>query len=75
MAVKKTDKPQDETVSMVGVKSVPTEIIQKLQTIASTEGISFNQVYNIAFVKLIEAYEAKNGKVKVRKKGQGLEGI
>lgn len=64
-----------DTINMVGVKTVPAAVLEKLQTIANLEGLSFNEIYNLAFLKLVEAYEAKNGKVKIRPKGKGLEGI
>jgi len=72
---RKDAKPGEKNINMVGVKSVPVDVIVKLQTIAGIEGLSFNEIYNLAFAKLIEAYEAKNGKIKIRPKGKGLEGI
>lgn len=76
MAPKVNKPPKGQTtINMVGVKNVPAAVIEKLQTIANLEGLSFNEIYNLSFAKLIEAYEAKNGKVKIKPKGQGLEGI
>lgn len=76
MAAKRKDTtPDQETVPQIGVKQVPVSVLEKLQVIANQEGVSYNQLYNLAFVKLIEAYEAKNGRVKVKPKGKGLEGI
>lgn len=68
-------KPDKEMIPQVGVKNVPSNVIEKLQVIANVEGVSFNQLYILAFSKFIEVYEAKNGKVKVKPKGKGLEGI
>lgn len=72
MATKK-DKP--ETIPQIGVKSVPSEIGEKMQAIANIEGVTYNELYNLAFAKFIEVYEAKNGKVKIRQKGKGLENL
>lgn len=73
--VKKSVTPGQTTIPQVGVKRVPVAVLDKLQAIATLEGVQYNEIYNLAFVKLIEAYEVKNGKVKVRPKGEGLEGI
>lgn len=67
-------KEQPGAVPQIGVKNVPVEIVEKMQAIAGIEGVSFNELYNLSFVKFIEIYESKNGKVKVRK-GKGLEGL
>ena len=76
MAPKRKDiTPDQDTLNNVLVRSIPGPILEKMQTIANLEGVSFNDIYNLAFTRLIEAYEAKNGKVKVRPKGKGLEGI
>ena len=72
---KREVKPDQETIPQIGIKLVPVEIAEKLQRIAGIEGLTFNEIYNLAFVKLIESYEAKNGKLKPRAKGKGLEGI
>lgn len=68
-------KEDTSTVPQIGVKNVPVDIAEKLQAIANTEGVSYNDLYNLSFVKFIEAYENKNGKVKPRPKGKGLEGL
>jgi len=76
MAPKKIDSAKKgETVTMVGVKAVPAITLEKLQTIANLEGLSFNEIYNLAFANLVKAYEAKNGTVKLRPRGKGLEGL
>lgn len=72
---KKTIEPGQTTVSMVGVKHVPVAVLDKLQAIASVEQVQFNEVYNLAFVKFIEAYEKANGKIKIKPKGKGLENL
>jgi len=76
MAPKKRDnQPGQEIVPQISIKSVPIEVADKMQTIANTEGVSYNELYNVAFVKFIEAYEKANGKVKIKPKGKGLENI
>ena len=73
MSPKKIETP--EVGAQVGVKNVPIEVVEKMQTIANMEGVTYNELYNLSFVKFIELYEAKNGKVKLRPKGKGLEGL
>lgn len=73
MATPKSNE-KDKTAP-VGVKSVPMEVFDKLQAIAGIERLTFQEIYNLAFVKFIEAYEAKNGKLKLKPKGKGLEGL
>lgn len=68
-------KEEPLTVPQIGVKNVPVDVADKMQAIANIEGVSYNELYNLAFVKFIEVYENKNGKVKVRPKGKGLEGL
>jgi hypothetical protein len=68
-------KEQPPTIPQIGVKNVPTDIADKMQAIANIEGVSYNELYNLSFVKFIEMYENKNGKVKPRPKGKGLEGL
>jgi len=76
MAPKKIDSSKTgKTVSMVGVKAVSAVTLEKLQMIANLEGISFNEIYNLAFINLVKAYEAKHGPVKLRPPGKGLEGL
>jgi len=68
-------KEQTLTIPQIGVKNVPADIVDKMQAIANIEGVSYNELYNLSFVKFIEMYENKNGKVKPRPKGKGLEGL
>ncbi|MGN6297939.1 MAG: hypothetical protein ACTHM7_14225 [Ginsengibacter sp.] len=68
-------KKDSSTVPQIGVKNVPIDVAEKLQAIANIEGVSYNELYNLSFLKFIEAYENKNGKVKPRPKGKGLEGL
>lgn len=75
MAPAKKEITPGQTTIAIGVKHVPLEIATKLQLIAGAEQLTLNEVYNTAFAKLIEGYEKKNGKLKVRPKGKGLEGI
>ena len=72
---KKESQDVAATVPQVGVKNVPFEVVDKMQAIASLEGVTYNELYNLSFVKFIEIYENKNGKVKLRPKGKGLEGL
>lgn len=70
-----TNKEQTGFVPQIGVKNVPSDVAEKMQAIANIEGVSYNELYNLAFVKFIEVYESKNGRVKIRPKGKGLEGL
>ena len=74
MSPKKIETPE-LVGAQVGVKNVPIEVVEKMQTIANMEGVTYNELYNLSFVKFIELYETKNGKVKLRPKGKGLEGL
>lgn len=66
---------QGEDLTQVNVKSVPVDVLRKLQTIADIEGVSYTELYNKAFSSFISRYELKNGKVKLKEKGRGLEGL
>lgn len=68
-------KEKLDTIPQIGVKNVPSDIAEKMQNIANLEGVTYNELYNLAFVKFIEVYEAKNGKVRIRPKGKGLENL
>ena len=70
-----TKKENPELIPQIGVKNVPADIAEKMQAIANLEGVTYNELYNLAFTKFIEVYEAKNGKVKIRQKGKGLENL
>lgn len=70
-----TKTPKLQSIPQIGVKNVPSDIAEKMQSIANLEGVTYNELYNLAFVKFIEVYEAKNGKVKIRPKGKGLENL
>ena len=72
MANKKEDT---ESVIQIGVRNLPLDVLEKIQHISNLEGVSYNEVYILAFVKFIEIYEAANGKVKLRTKGKGLENL
>jgi hypothetical protein len=68
-------KATKDTKSVVKEKApvffnTDSEILDKLKTVASTNGWNNTDVYNLAFEKFIELYEAKNGKIKpgVKKK-------
>ena len=77
MAVKKgaTNTQARTEVTQVNMKNVPVDLLEKVQTIASVEGLAFSEVYIVAFQKFVELYEKKNGKIKPRPKGKGLEGL
>lgn len=64
-----------ESSPQIGVRNVPLDVAEKMQAIANLENVPFNELYNLAFVKFIEVYETKNGKVKIRPKGKGLENL
>jgi hypothetical protein len=72
MVAKKKDEPE---ISQVSVKNIPVEIVQKLQIIAGMEHVPFNDVYVKAFSTYVELYEQKNGKIKIKPKGGGLNVI
>lgn len=69
------EKKKDEFIPQIGVKMVPNAVSEKLQAIANNEGVSFNELYNLAFTKFIEAYEKKYGKVKPQEKGSRLKNL
>lgn len=73
MSSKKKDEPVE--IAQISVKNAPAEIIQKLQVIAGLEGVLFNEVYLKAFETYVGLYEAKNGKIKLKPKGGGLDVI
>ena len=64
--------PKDKTQINVNVKN---EILAKIRTIGDTEGVTYAEIYNLAFEKFVQLYEKKNGKIKAKVKGKGLEGI
>lgn len=68
MAKKKAEKANTQ----VNIKDVPSETIQKLQVIAGMEGVSSQEVYRKAFETYVGLYEQKNGKIKIKPKGGGL---
>ena len=70
-----TKKKEDQEVAQVSVKNAPAGIIQKLQVIAGLENVPFNDVYLKAFETYIGLYEQKNGKIKIKPKGGGLDVI
>lgn len=67
-------KAQKET-TQVNIKDVPSETIQKLQVIAGMEGVSGQEVYRKALETYVGLYEQKNGKIKIKPKGGGLDVI
>lgn len=60
--------------TQIGV-NVEDLLLGKLRAIAEKEAVSYAEVYNLAFQKFVEAYEAKNGKVKIQEKGKGLKNL
>lgn len=70
-----TKKNEEQEVAQVSVKNAPAGIIQKLQVIAGLENVPFNDVYLKAFETYIGLYEQKNGKIKIKPKGGGLDVI
>jgi hypothetical protein len=53
--------------------NVPIAQVDKLQNIAHQARTTYAEVYNKAFDKYIELYEAKHGKIKALPKGKGLD--
>jgi NRPS condensation-like uncharacterized protein len=70
-----TKRKEEQEVAQVSVKNAPAGIIQKLQVIAGLENVPFNDVYLKAFETYIGLYEQKNGKIKIKPKGGGLDVI
>lgn len=68
-------KKEDQPIAQVSVKNAPADIIQKLQVIAGLENVPFNDVYLKAFETYVGLYEQKNGKIKIKPKGGGLNVI
>lgn len=75
MATKKKDEQGEQITPQVSVKKVSSEIVQKLQIIAGQENVAINDVYNKAFETYVGLYEKKNGKIKIKEKGSGLDVI
>lgn len=75
MATKKKDEQGEQITPQVSVKKVSSEIVQKLQIIAGQENVAINDVYNKAFETFVSLYEKKNGKIKIKEKGSGLDVI
>lgn len=75
MVAKKKEEKEEELTPQVSVKKVPSEIVQKLQIIAGQENVAINEVYNKAFETYVGLYEKKNGKIKIKEKGSGLDVI
>ena len=75
MAVKKKEEGEEQITPQVSVKKVSSEIVQKLQIIAGQENVAINDVYNKAFETYVGLYEKKNGKIKIKPKGGGLDVI
>jgi len=73
MVTKKKDEKEEQLTPQVSVKKVFKEIVQKLQIIAGQENVAINDVYNKAFETYVELYEKKNGKIKIKPKGGGLD--
>lgn len=71
MAIKKKEEPAE--IPQISVKNAPAEIIQKLQAIAGMENVAYNDVYLKAFETYVGLYEQKNGKIKIKPKGGGLD--
>lgn len=51
------------------------ESFSKLKSVAFTEGVTNADLFNRAVDRFIEDYEKKNGKIKVKRKAGGLEGL
>jgi hypothetical protein len=68
-------KKAEAVTTQVNIKGVSTETIQKLQVIAGMEGVSTQEVYKKAFETYVGLYEQKNGKIKIKEKGSGLDVI
>lgn len=68
-------KKKIEEIAQISVKNAPGDLIQKLQVIASTEGVTFNDVYLKAFSTYVDLYEQRHGRLKIKEKGSGLDVI
>lgn len=55
--------------------NIDNQMLEKVKTIAFEEGVSNSDVFNKGVEKVIEAYEKKNGKIKPRTRGKGLESL
>lgn len=53
--------------------NITTEFYRKVKAIASNEDVPSGDIFNLAIQRFIEAYEQKNGKVKIKPKGDGLK--
>ena len=59
--------------TQVNIKSIPVDVLEKIQYIAVIEKVSYTEIYNKAFSTFIELYEKKYGKLKPKPKGKGLD--
>lgn len=55
--------------------NVPELTVEKLKHISHAEGVTYAETYNKAFDKLIELYEKKFGKIKLKTPGKGLDSL
>lgn len=53
--------------------NIQIEILEKVKDLAHATNTSRAEVYYAALEKYIELYEKKNGKIKPRPKGKGLD--
>ena len=52
--------------------NLSNSILEKVRSLASQERVSNSDIYNLSVEKYLELYEKKNGKIKVKPKGSGL---
>lgn len=72
VAKKKDDSAPDETLQL-NVKGISASLVQKIQVIAGLENVPYNEVYQKAFETYVALYEQKNGRIKIKPKGDGLD--
>ena len=76
MATVKRNKPRVIPEGKVQENfNIKESLLEKVKDLAYAENASKTDVYNAAIEKYVELYEKKNGKVKPRPKGKGLESI
>ena len=73
MATAKKSTKIDPQVTQINIKRIPVEVIEKLQYIATIEGVTNSEIYLKSFTTFTELYERKHGKIKPRPKGKGLD--
>jgi hypothetical protein len=55
--------------------NIANPILERVKDLAFWEGVTHSDIYNKSVTKFIELYEKKNGKIKSRPAGKGLDNL